>query len=50
MNKAITINLDSDLIEKLRQIQASSIEKNNTQISFSKVVNQTIKNYFERHV
>jgi len=49
LNRAITINLNNDLVTKLRLIQADRIEKENQGISFSKIVNQTIKNHVEEN-
>jgi len=43
MSKRITIILDDDLVTKLRKIQAENIKKSNGSISFSYVINETLK-------
>lgn len=43
MSKRITIVLDDDLEKKLRSIQAKTIAKTNQSYSFSKVINDILK-------
>jgi len=43
MAKRVTIMLDDDLDEKLRLIQAKEIQSTNSGVSFSKVVNETLR-------
>lgn len=48
MSRPVTINLNSDIIEKLRIIQAKQTQQNNQHVSFSKIVNQLIMDYFSK--
>ncbi len=43
MPERATIVLDDDLVEKLRRLQSSLIRKSNKSVSFSKVVNDTLR-------
>ena len=43
MSQRITIVLDDDLVKKLREKQSSLIKKSSTSISFSRVVNETLR-------
>jgi len=43
MSKRITIMLDDDLAVKLRKIQAEQIRKSDKSVSFSHVINETLK-------
>lgn len=43
MKKRITIMLDDDVAEKLRTIQAKMIQTTSGSVSFSKVINETLK-------
>jgi len=43
MSKRITIVLDDDLEKKLRALQAKTIAKTNQSCSFSKVINDILK-------
>ena len=43
MSKRITIMIDDDLDKKLRLKQARSIQKTNQAVSFSRVLNETIR-------
>ena len=43
MKKRITIMLDDDVAEKLRMIQAKMIQTTSGSVSFSKVINETLK-------
>jgi hypothetical protein len=43
MPKRITIMLDDDLATKLRKIQAEQIRKSGNSVSFSRVINETLK-------
>ena len=42
-SKRITIVMDDDLIQKLRQIQAQKIRESSTSVSFSQVLNDLLK-------
>ena len=43
MGKRITIMLDEDVEKKLRQRQADEIKKTSASVSFSAVINQTLR-------
>ena len=43
MSKRVTIMIDEELDRKLRQMQATRIEKENASISYSKVVNDCLR-------
>lgn len=43
MSKRITIILDDDLIKKLHEKQAKMIKESVKSVSFSRVINQTIR-------
>lgn len=43
MSKRITIVLDDDLLKKLREKQAKLIKESADAVSFSRVVNQTLR-------
>ena len=43
MAKRITIMLDDDLDKKLRLIQAKAIQNTSSSVSFSNVLNETIR-------
>jgi hypothetical protein len=43
MGKRITITMDDDIVEKIREIQASKINSSIRSVSFSHVVNQILK-------
>lgn len=43
MSNRITIVLDDDIIKKLRAIQAKQIKDTTSAISFSSIVNDTLK-------
>jgi len=42
MSQRVTIVLDSNLMKKLRLLQAKKLRDSNSSVSFSKVVNQTL--------
>lgn len=44
MAKRVTIMLDNDLDKKLRSIQAKAIQSTNSSVSFSSVLNETLRN------
>lgn len=48
--KRITIMIDSDLDQFLRNLQARRIIKSRGAVSFSKVINDTIRAYFKKGV
>ena len=43
MFKRVTIMLDEDLDKKLRMIQAKLIQSTNMSVSFSEVINETLR-------
>jgi len=43
MAKRVTIMLDDDLDKKLRVIQAKLIQSTNKSVSFSEVINETLR-------
>ncbi|MGD2107568.1 MAG: hypothetical protein PVH93_08175 [Nitrosopumilaceae archaeon] len=43
MAKRITIMLDDDLVKKLHEIQAKQIKETSESVSFSAVLNQTVR-------
>jgi hypothetical protein len=43
MAKRITIMIDDDLDKKLRQLQAKLIQETSSSISYSQVINETIR-------
>ena len=43
MSKRVTILLDDDLAKKLRVAQAKLIQKTKTAVSFSKIMNETVR-------
>jgi len=44
MAKRITIMIDDDLDKKLRSIQAKAIQSTSSSISYSRVINETLRN------
>jgi hypothetical protein len=48
MGKRITIMLDDDLDKKLRLIQAKAIQNTARSVSFSTVLNKTLRNYLKK--
>ncbi len=43
MSKRVTIVIDDELDKKLRQLQAKRIQKENRSISYSAIINETIR-------
>jgi hypothetical protein len=43
MAKRITVMIDDDIDKKLRQIQAKMIQSTSDSVSYSKVINETLK-------
>ena len=43
MAKRITIMLDEDLLKKLHEIQAKQIKESKGSVSFSRVINDTVR-------
>ena len=43
MSKRITIMLDDDIASKLRKIQAGGIKRSSKSVSFSRVINETLR-------
>jgi len=48
MAKRITIMLDDDLDKKFRSIQAKAIQSTTSGVSFSKVLNEVIRNNLKK--
>ncbi len=48
MAKRITIMLDDDLLKKLHEIQAKLIKESTKSVSFSAVLNETLRNSIKR--
>ncbi len=48
MAKRITIMLDDDLLKKLHEIQAKQIKESTKSVSFSAVLNETLRNSIKR--
>lgn len=48
MAKRITIMLDEDLDKKLRSIQAKAIQNTISSVSFSTVLNETLRNSLKK--
>ena len=46
--RRVTIVLDEELIRKLREKQAKQIKESSKSVSFSQVVNETLKNLFSK--
>jgi hypothetical protein len=44
MSKRITIMIDDDIDKKLRLIQAKQIQNTTNSVSYSRVINETLKN------
>jgi len=45
--KKVTIVLDDDIIKKLREKQAKLIKKSSEHVSFSRIVNETLRKHFK---
>ena len=43
MGKRVTIMIDDDIAKKLHLIQAKEIQSTNSSVSYSKVINETIR-------
>jgi metal-responsive CopG/Arc/MetJ family transcriptional regulator len=43
MAKRITIMLDDDLLKKLHEMQAKQIKESSESVSFSRVLNETVR-------
>ncbi len=43
MSKRITIMIDDDLDKKLRLIQANAIQSTASSVSYSKIINETLR-------
>lgn len=43
MSSRVTIMLDDDLVKKLRIRQAKLLQESNESVSFSKVINETLR-------
>ncbi|MCI4432696.1 MAG: hypothetical protein JHC41_03735 [Nitrosopumilus sp.] len=48
MAKRITIMIDNDLDKKLRLIQAKMIQTTSSSVSYSKVINETLRNSIKK--
>lgn len=49
MAKRVTIILDDDLGKKLREIQARQIKESSKSVSFSGVLNETLRKSLKKH-
>lgn len=43
MSKRITVMIDDEVIEKLRILQAKQIKETSSAVSFSQIINDTLK-------
>jgi len=48
MAKRVTIMLDDDLLKKLHEIQAKQIKESTKSVSFSRVLNETLRKGLKR--
>ena len=48
MGKRITIMLDDDLLKKLHEIQAKQIKDSTKSVSFSRVLNEVVRNSLKK--
>ena len=49
MVRKITVTLDNELLKLLRGIQSKQIKKESQWISFSQVINDVLRESFEKH-
>jgi len=47
MGKRITIMIDDDLNKKLHLIQAKAIQNTKSSVSYSRVINETLRNHIK---
>jgi hypothetical protein len=43
MSKRITVMIDNDLLKKLHEMQAKQIKESTKSVSFSRVLNETVR-------
>jgi len=48
MSKRVTIMLDTDLDKKIRQLQAKMIQNTSSSISFSRTLNQVLRDSLKK--
>jgi hypothetical protein len=48
MGKRVTVVLDDDLIKKLHEIQAKRIRESESSVSFSRVLNEQVRNSLKK--
>jgi len=48
MAKRVTIMLDDDLDKKIRLVQAKAIQSTTSSVSFSRVINETLRNNLKK--
>jgi predicted transcriptional regulator len=48
MGKRVTVVLDDDLVKKLHEIQAKLIRESKSSVSFSRVLNEQIRNSLKK--
>jgi hypothetical protein len=49
MGRRVTLFLDDDLDKKLRALQAKTIKSTSNAVSYSRMVNKVIRNYFNNN-
>jgi hypothetical protein len=49
MGRRVTLFLDDDLDKKLRALQAKTIKSTSNAVSYSRIVNKVIRNYFNNN-
>ncbi len=48
MGKRVTVVLDEDLVKKLHEIQAKLIRESESSVSFSRVLNEQVRNSLKK--
>ena len=48
MGKRVTVFLDDDLVKKLHEIQAKLIRESESSVSFSRVLNEQVRNSLKK--
>ena len=46
--KKVTIMLEEDLDKKLRELQSKAIRSTNSSVSFSRIINELVRNYLKK--
>ena len=49
MARQVTVTIDDDLDKKLRFIQAKTIKYTSNHMSYSRVINEILRNYFKNN-